>query len=125
MSFPDPRDADEKKGRRASILEGHKTPREQWLWAFGEVRRMISEMRMMCASGRRFLALARILKEQVKAQKNGSISLALSSTSDGSEDEAETISLTTAAKKVIQRTDTGKRTDAQCDIILKAFPIIA
>ena len=127
MSFParDPKDEDEKKGRRASILEGHKTPREQWLWAFGEVRRMISEMRMMCASGRRFLALARLAKEQINAKKNGSLNLALTLTaSDEGEDDAKTMSLMSTAKKVIRRTDMGKRTDAQCDIILKAFPII-
>ena len=126
MSSPDP----DKKGRRASILEGHKTPREHWLWAVGEVRRMVKEMRIMCASGQRFLALVRILKEQVKAQKNGSLGLALASatagtTADNSEEDAKTISLTSAAKRVIQRTDTGRRTDAQCDVILKAFPIIA
>ena len=111
---------------QASILEGHKTIRELWVWAVEEVKSMIREIRTMSASGQRFLALAKLLREQAAAKRDGSFKLALAATKRSDEDsDPRTMSLMSAVKKIVQRTDVGKRNDEQCDLILKAFPIIS
>ena len=111
------------KNRKMSILEIHRSPREQWFHSVGLVCEMLNMVRSFAMSGRRFMAAVKAAAAQVKAQRDGSFNIAIKSTGINSA-ESKTLNLLTGARKILSRTDTGSRDDIQIDILLKAFPLL-
>ena len=110
---------------RRSILEEHRSPREQWFHAVDLVLQMLRMIRSFAMSGRRFMAAVKAAATQARALRDGSFNIAVSNASPANANEAsKSMNLIAGAKKILSRTDSGTRDDHQIDLLLKAFPLL-
>ena len=106
---------------RSSILEIHRSPREQWKHSLKLVLEMVRMVRSFSMSGRRLLAAVRAATSQLKAQQNNSLNVAVAATKAGA---SGATNLMDGVAKILRRIDAGSRDETQVDVLLKSFPLL-
>ena len=104
-----------------SILEIHRSPREQWKHSLSLVLEMVRMVRSFSMSGRRLLSAVRATSSQLKAQQDNSLNVAVASTKAGA---SGATNLMDGVAKILRRTDAGSRDETQVDVLLKSFPLL-